>query len=131
MVAKKIRVLAIGKATQDVFLMGAALAGKRDVRSKDTVEQFPLGAKILVDRVHFDTGGDASNAAVTFARQGFEVNFAGKVGQDPAGAEVLRVLRHEGVSTHLTAIATTGHTSYSTILLAPSGERTVLNYPGV
>jgi hypothetical protein len=36
-------------------------------------EQFPLGAKIDVDQVYFDTGGGATNAAVTFARQGLGV----------------------------------------------------------
>lgn len=130
MTSKPLRVITIGKATQDVFLIGKAFTGKRDVRSQDYVEQFPLGAKVLVDQVHFDTGGDASNAAVTFARQGFSVGFAGKVGRDPAGAEAIRVLRHEGVSTHAVAVDETTNTSYSVILLAPNGERTVLNYPG-
>src|SRR5436190_8291037 len=93
-----VKILTFGAATQDVFLMGKALHARRDVRSRDYVEQFPLGAKIDVERVHFDTGGGATNAAVTFARQGLDATFVGKVGHDPAGAEIVRALRRDGVA---------------------------------
>jgi len=68
-----------------------------------------------------------TDPAMTIGRQAFVVNLGGKVSHDHAGAEVIRGLRHEGVSTHLAAVATSSHTSYSTILMAGSGERTVLN----
>lgn len=110
--------------------MGKALTARRDVRSRDYVEQFPLGAKIDIEGMVFDTGGGASNAAVTFARQGFKVGYVGKVGHDPAGAEVLRVMRREGVSTEHVAYDTRLSTQYSTFLLAPNGERTILVYRG-
>lgn len=125
-----IRVLTVGAATQDIFLMGKALKGKRDVRADNYVEQFPLGAKVDIDHVHFDTGGGATNAAVTFARQGFKVGFVGKIGHDPAGAEVLRVLKKEGVSVDHVAYDERHSTGCSIILLAPNGERTILNYRG-
>src|ERR1019366_7522994 len=94
-----VKILTFGGATQDVFLTGRSLHARRDVRTRDYVEQFPLGAKINVDNVYFDTGGGATNAAVTFARQGMHVGYIGKIGHDPAGAEVVRVLRREGVAT--------------------------------
>ncbi len=125
-----IKILAIGSATQDVFLMGRAFTGRRDVREQAYIERFPLGAKLEVDNVHFDTGGGATNAAVTFARQGFKTGFAGKIGHDPAGAEVLRVLHKEGVATEQVTYDTKLGTGYSVILLAPSGERVVLVYHG-
>jgi sugar/nucleoside kinase (ribokinase family) len=124
------QVVCIGGATQDVFLAGKALAGKRDVRTKATVEQFPLGDKIAIDEVHYATGGDASNAAVTFARQGLKTSFVGKIGRDIAGAEVLREFRHEGVSADMVVVDTKKGTTYSTILVAPSGERVILSYAG-
>ncbi len=125
-----IRILSIGAATQDVQITGKALHQKRDVRTHSYVEQFPLGAKLELDSVYFDVGGGASNAAVTFARQGFLSAFGGKIGRDPAGAEVMRVLKREGVATdHLTVDDQHG-TGYSIILLAPNGERTVLVYRG-
>ncbi|MBW3538119.1 carbohydrate kinase family protein [Candidatus Parcubacteria bacterium] len=124
------KILAIGAATQDVFLTGKALTARRDVRSHAYVEQFPLGAKLELDQVAFDTGGGATNAAVTFARQGLRSGFVGKIGHDPAGAEVLRVLHREGVATDHVAYDTKHSTGFSTLLLTPKGERTVLVYRG-
>ena len=124
------KIICVGAAVQDVYLTGKALTAKRDVRTKATVEQFPLGAKIDVENVYHSTGGGATNAAVTFARQGFNVSFLGKIGSDAAGAEVVRVLRREGVNVDLAMQDQKYGTSYSTILVAPSGERVVLNYRG-
>jgi len=53
-----------------------------------------------------------------------------KLGHDPAGAEVVRVLRREGVATDRIVYHPRLGTGYSTILLAPNGERTVLVYRG-
>jgi sugar/nucleoside kinase (ribokinase family) len=125
-----IKVITFGGATQDVFLMGKALHARRDVRTRDYVEQFPLGAKIAVDSVVFDTGGGATNAAVTFARQGLQAEFVGKIGHDPAGTEVMRVLKREGVGTDRVVYHPRLSTGYSTILLASTGERTILTYRG-
>jgi ribokinase len=125
-----VRILTFGGATQDVFLSGKALHARRDVRSRDYVEQFPLGAKVAVDNLYFDTGGGATNAAVTFARQGLEVGYIGKIGHDPAGAEILRVLRREGVGTERVVYHPRLATGYSTIMLAANGERTILTYRG-
>ena len=125
-----VKILTFGAATQDVFLTGKALHARRDVRTRDYVEQFPLGAKMEVDNVVFDTGGGATNAAVTFARQGIEVGFIGKIGHDPAGGEVMRALRREGVATDRIVYDPRTGTSYSTLLVAPGGERTILNFRG-
>jgi ribokinase len=125
-----LKILTFGAATQDVFLAGKALHARRDVRTRDYVEQFPLGAKIDVDNVYFDTGGGATNAAVTFARQGLLAGFVGKIGHDPAGSEVLRVLRREGVAIDRVVTDPKLSTGYSTLLVAPTGERTILTHRG-
>jgi ribokinase len=125
-----IKILTFGAATQDVFLTGKALHSRRDVRTRDYVEQFPLGAKIDIDAVHFDTGGGATNAAVTFARQGLQVGYVGKIGHDPAGAEVVRVLRREGVATERIVQDGKLSTGYSVLLVAQNGERTILTHRG-
>ena len=123
-------IISIGAATQDVFVMGKALLARRDVRSRQYVEQFALGAKIDLERVVFDTGGGATNAAVTFARQGLQSSFVGALGQDPAGSEIVRVLRREGVGTEYIYLNGKLGTGYSVLLLAPNGERTILTYRG-
>jgi sugar/nucleoside kinase (ribokinase family) len=130
MAPQDIRILSIGAATQDVLVRGKALHAKRDVRTHSYVEMFPLGAKLELDNIFFDVGGGASNAAVTFARQGFGSSFAGKIGKDPAGAEVLRVLKREGIDTQHVRVDSRWNTGYSTILMADNGERTVLVYRG-
>ncbi|HEY2004009.1 MAG TPA: carbohydrate kinase family protein [Candidatus Saccharimonadia bacterium] len=125
-----VKILTFGAATQDVFLTGKALHARRDVRTRDYVEQFPLGAKLELDNVYFDTGGGATNAAVTFARQGLEAGYIGKIGHDPAGGEVVRALRREGVSTDRIVYDPRLNTGFSVLLVAPTGERTVLVYRG-
>ncbi len=127
----KTKIVAIGAPTFDAFLVGDALAAKRDVRTHDYVEEFPLGKKLYVDNVVFSLGGNATNAAVTFARQGFDTSVIGKIGDDLPGREILQILKNEGVSHSHVSCDLDGMTSYSTILLATNGERTILNFPGV
>lgn len=125
------KIASLGAAVQDVFLMGEVLRARRDVRTHDFVEQFPLGAKLELDRVVFSTGGGATNAAVTFARHGFDSIFLGKIGDDPAGEHILADLKRDGVITNRVTCDIEGVSGYSTLLLAPRGERTVLVYRGV
>ena len=123
-------IITFGSASQDVFVFGKALHARRDVRTRDYVEQFPLGAKLELDNVVFDTGGGATNAAVTFARQGYGVQYVGMIGRDPAGAEIVRVLGREKVGTERVVHHNKLGTSYSVLMVADSGERTILNYRG-
>ncbi len=120
--------LAIGTATQDVFLSGEALQPHR--HGKELFEELKLGSKLTLDAIVFATGGNAMNAAVTFARQGLHSSFMGVIGDDPAGQAVTRVLDDEDIDTTYLHVADDQTTSYSTILLAPTGERTILNYSG-
>ncbi len=129
--AKSTKIACIGAAVQDVILMGEVLRAKRDVHTHDFVEQFPLGAKLELDKVMFTTGGGATNAAATFAKHGFDVSFMGKIGDDPAGKHVLSDLQALGVDVSMIKCDLDGTTGYSTLLLAPRGERTVLVYRGV
>lgn len=128
MSSAKPRMLAIGTATQDVFLSSQALKPHR--QDGKYYEQFLLGAKLPVDDIVFATGGNAMNAAVTFARQGLESEFMGIVGTEPAGQAIMNALDIEGIATQHVVQDEKYRTSYSTILRAPGGERTILNYHG-
>ncbi len=129
MTTRKPRMLCIGTATQDVFLTSKAFKPHRE-DDGEYYEEFLLGAKLAVDDVTFATGGNAMNAAVTFARQGLESEFMGILGIEPAGQIVMHALDNEGIATHYLVQDERFQTSYSTILLAPNGERTILNYHG-
>lgn len=122
------RILCIGKATQDVFLRDDEFDPK--IEGKVAYTHLPLGAKIDVDELHFATGGNATNVAVTLARQGLHAEYLWALGHDPASEASLRVLDEEGVETTHVVQTDSLEASYSTVLIAKGGERTILNYHG-
>lgn len=126
-----VKMLTIGAAVQDVFLSHSP--GFKPVSDKSADEMFmklELGSKADVNNINFSTGGGATNAAVTFARNGLDVKFMGTIGHDPAGDAVLSDLDKEGVDTTHISYSDKYSTGYSVLLLAPSGERTILTYRG-
>ncbi len=124
-----LRMLAIGTATQDVFLIGGDIFAPVCDHGV-CFEHLPLGAKLDIEKVLFSTGGNATNAATTFARQGHESDFMGILGTDIAATAVMRDLDAEGIGTRYVREDDQYTTGYSTILVSPSGERTVLVYHG-
>ena len=124
-------VIAIGAATQDVFLMSKGFHLMRSSRTKRLCECFPLGEKVNVERIDFETGGGATNAAATFRNLGFRAGIIAKVGNDSAGAAVVNDLRGRGIKTDWVRHAAGGTTGYATILLTPHGDRTALVHRGV
>ena len=123
-------ILSIGAAIQDVFLSHSEEFAPVCKNPHDCFMQLELGAKADVNNINFSTGGGATNAAVTFARQGYHSVFMGAVGRDPAGEAVLAALDQEGVDTGFVSYSEKHQTGYSVLLLAPNGERTILTYRG-
>ncbi len=123
------RILSIGKASQDVFLT-AHKDIKPFVHKGVQYEQLPLGKKIHVDDLVITTGGNATNAATTFARQGLHSKYAWTLGTDIVSQTITTALDEEGIDMSAVKYEPHFHASYSTIMLAPTGERTVLNYVG-
>lgn len=124
------KIIAIGGAVQDVFLSQSPEFAAVCERPEECFMHLELGAKADVNKIDFSTGGGATNAAVTFARQGFDAVFMGVVGDDPAAQAVMADLDREGVDTQHVRISQKYHTGYSVLLLAPNGERTILTYRG-
>lgn len=131
MIVHMVRICALGAASQDVFLSGSDSISGRDSKTGEVIESFPLGAKVDVEQAVFNTGGGATNAAVTFARQGLTSSFIGKIGNDIAGRAVIEELDDENVDTSQVIYDKTRGTQYSTVILSDSGERTILIYRGV
>lgn len=127
----KFDVITIGTATRDAFIKSEhfhvdpdhhVLGGKGLVMA--------LGAKLEVPELFFSTGGGATNAAVTFARQGKKTACIAVIGDDDSGHAVLRDLTKEKVYTGF--IRQERNTTAFSLLLEPSsGERTVLVHRGV
>ncbi len=125
------RILSIGAAVQDVFLSHSdEFKPVTDKAAHEVFMRLELGAKADVNNITFSTGGGATNAAVTFARQGLHAQFMGTIGHDPAGQAVLNDLDVEGVDTTHVSYSERYKTGYSVLLLAPNGERTILTYRG-
>ncbi len=122
--------LAIGAAVQDVFLSHSDEFKPVTERPHESFMHLQLGSKADVNKITFSTGGGATNAAVTFARQGLSAEFMGTLGHDPAGMAVLADLDDEGVATSHVSYTNKYNTGYSVLLLAPNGERTILTYRG-
>lgn len=123
-------IVSVGAAVQDVFLSQSDEFAPVCVNPHDCFLKLELGAKADVNSINFSTGGGATNAAVTFARQGIPAIFMGSVGEDPAGHAVLQDLDTEGVDTSRVRFSSKYNTGYSVLLLAPNGERTILTYRG-
>jgi ribokinase len=122
-------IVSLGKATQDVFLLSSN--SFKPYKYKGVFyEQLPLGQKLDLDEVVFASGGNATNAAVTFARQGLHSRYIWYIGTDVASEAILQELDREGVNTKGVLQDKDFRASYSAILLASSGERTILNYKG-
>lgn len=124
-------VITIGTATRDAFIKSEhfhvdpdhhVLGGKGLVMA--------LGAKLEVPELFFSTGGGATNAAVTFARQGKKTACIAVIGDDDFGHAILHDLTKEKVDTGF--IRQEHDTTAFSLLLEPSsGERTVLVHRGV
>lgn len=129
-------VIAIGTATRDTFLQSPYFKAFRDPKhfsEKDfptgEAECLALGAKIYIESLTYVGGGDAANAAVTFARQGLRTGLFAKVGDDEGGDKTIKELKKEKVA-FLSKHKSKKISDHSTILLSPEGERTVLVYRG-
>ncbi|OGZ00008.1 MAG: hypothetical protein A2945_00640 [Candidatus Liptonbacteria bacterium RIFCSPLOWO2_01_FULL_52_25] len=122
-------VVTIGSTTRDAFYKVKFPTISWPKTPSGRAYVLPLGTKLEVDDIYYTIGGNAANASVTFARQGFRVAAEGKIGTDLAGDGVLERLREEGVTTNLIARTSEKGTAYS-VLLLQDGERTILAYHG-
>ena len=121
------RIVSIGAALQDVYLIDHDDFG---TNKRGFFNQIELGTKVDIDRIMFSTGGGASNAATTFARNGHESIFIGCIADDPAGAAIINSFDDEGIDSSYVTYTDQVATGYSVILVTPGGERTILTCRG-
>lgn len=129
-------IITIGTATRDVFLTSPFFWILRDPKHLKKIgfaagkaQCFPLAEKIEVDKPVFATGGGATNTAVTFSRQGLKTAGLIKIGRDESADFILKEFEKEKI-TPLAVRSKDKTTAYSTILLTPEGERTILVHRG-
>lgn len=124
-------VITIGTSSRDAFIKSPAF---KTISSPDFISGEGLclsaGAKIELDSIMFSTGGGATNAAVTFARQNYHTAAVCKIGADVSGREIIANLQAENVETGFIIQDSALKTAYSILILSASGERTVLVFRG-
>jgi len=126
-----LKVITIGTATKDVFLVSKGFKLlKSDKFETGKGECFAYGAKIDIGDINFDTGGGATNAAATFANFKIPSGAHAYLGNDSAGTEVLVDMKMRGIDVSRIFRNQKLKTAYSTILVAESGDRTILVYRG-
>ncbi len=124
-------VITIGSATQDVYLMSKGFRFVKNRRSPTGIfEEFAFGSKVELDDLLQEVGGGATNAAVTFQRQGLRTACVCKVGADAAGDDVVRTLRAYKVDPRFVIRDRNDRTAFSALFLGKGGERTALVYRG-
>lgn len=126
-----IDVLTIGAGTRDVFIKSKHFEKKSDPLAPAGFDAcFPMGAKIALSDIYMETGGGATNAAVTFKQLGFKTACLCRVGQDANGEAIKTALKSSGIITKYIQTDEKRQTSYAVIILAGTGQRSILVYRG-
>ncbi len=121
-------VISIGRPARDTILKGDIF--KPLCKHGVCFEHIELGAKLNVSSLNNFYGGNALNAAVTFARQKLSTALLAQIGTDPISQDLLSLLDEESISTELIKQDQIVKIPQSTIIVAPDGERVILAYPG-
>lgn len=122
----KYNVITIGSASLDTFLKSKVF--KTEFFEGKAMVALDMQKSILINEVISEVGGSATNAAVTFARQGLKTACLAKIGDDIGGREVKHFLKKEKISQNLVVRNSHIHTATSTYLLSNAGDSTRLEY---
>ena len=127
-----IKALTIGGATLDTIIQYEEMF-TMNMQKKDTTQSFMLleeGAKIEVKEHKSFTGGGATNAAISFKKQGLEVSFFGKIGKDLNGKKIAQELDDFGIDISNVRYSNSYGTATSYVIPTLSGDRTIFAYRG-
>jgi sugar/nucleoside kinase (ribokinase family) len=126
-----IDVIAVGSGVIDHYARSSAFELRRDASAPAGFDTcFPLGAKLVMDEIIMQTGGGATNAAVTFANLGLRTAVICRIGNDAYGGIVKEDLTRHGISTEYMQTDPKLGTGQSIILLSDIGYRSILVYRG-
>jgi sugar/nucleoside kinase (ribokinase family) len=125
-------IITIGGATQDIFAEsdGAKIFNIETISSKQSYLCFDYGAKIEMDKMAYDIGGGASNAAVNFSNLDLKTAAIVKVGKDLTAEAILQRFKEKNIDSSMVIQSDCDKTGYSMILISYEGDRTVLMYRG-
>lgn len=125
-------VIVMGSASMDVFIKTAAkIIQIEGIDHGHAVLErllaYPLGSKLLIEKLFFHPGGAGTNVCATLSRLGFHIGFVGKLGADTHGQVLLDWLQ----ANHVAFLGEKGgETGYSLILTSQADDRTILSFKG-
>lgn len=124
----KFDVVTVGSAAVDYFADTDSELIRIETRTrKEELIAFPLGSKLLINKLLILTGGGGTNTAVTFARLGFSTGYLGKLGDDGNGDFIIKSLATEGIRF---IGKSAGQTGLSFILDSIHDDRSILAFKG-
>ena len=127
-------IITFGSATRDILVRPKNLTllkyNAGSANGKGVCFPLPLGSKIDIDDIQFNTGGGGTNTAATFSLQGFKTAFCGMVGEDIEGKEIISELKKLRINTSLIKTNSKKSTNHSVIVSNYGGDRTILAYRG-
>lgn len=126
------KVFTFGSAAYDIFVKPKKyhIVSDNDKFINGKGVAFDLGSKIPLEFIHFASGGGGTNTAATFAKQGFDVFFVGKLGNDLAGREILKELKSLKIGIDFVTFSKLKPTNHTINLANIKKERTSLAYYG-
>ncbi len=111
--------------------MSIAVIGSINMDLVAEVKRLPTpGETVKALRFESYPGGKGANQAVAAARLGSTVKMLGKVGDDELGAELLQVLKNEGVDTHWIVREADCPTGRACVWVDEEGENSIVFWPG-
>lgn len=113
--------IAIGNISIDLYFQGETLTHSRDRF------ELAIGGKYLSDYFYESLGGGAANVAIGVTRHGLKTAIIGTIGENQFKPLICKHLEDHGVSKDLCGYRE-NYLKISSILLSPSGERTIINY---
>ena len=127
----KYDILSFGSATLDVFLKSSDI---KVIKSKEVFTGealiLPYGVKSEVSDLLICSGGGGTSTAVGFTRLGLKTAVVARCGWDFAGKIVRAEIKKEKVADEFLVQLEGEKTDYSTILIGPDGNRTILVWRG-
>lgn len=129
---KAMKILVVGGATQDIFVNYQGADQMRLTKNNFITEYalFASGDKCEVHDLFIQTGGGATNSAVSFKTIGFDVICYCMVGIDNVGKSIITSLNKHNIDTSYVIKSNEHLSGQSIIINASSGERTIFAYRG-
>lgn len=122
-------VVSLGDSCQDIFLILTKDQAQLHctVKPDDCEISFHYADKIPITEKHDAVGGNAANAAVSFAKLGLSTAIYTHIADDRPGKRIRDELSKHGVSEDFVVVDQNSETNYNTVI-SYEGERTIFAY---